>query len=167
MPCPSHDDVIKWKHFPRYWQFGRGIHRSPVSDTELWCFLWSVYINGCVNNNREVGDLRRYGAHYDVSVMGHAYFMEVSFIYTLEIGAELMYFVTPLNKSLLNLKAFFSIFDAHNSAGCYSEGVDNGVYLIAIICYIITYADSWFSWNCIYRQHVHCQCELMLWNMHV
>ena len=27
----SHDDVIKWKHFPRYWQFVRGIHRSPVN----------------------------------------------------------------------------------------------------------------------------------------
>ena len=25
-----HDDVIKWKHFPRYWPFVRGIHRSPV-----------------------------------------------------------------------------------------------------------------------------------------
>ena len=46
--CPvSHDDVIKWKHFPRYWLFVRRIHRSPVtghrtkaSDAELWCFLW-------------------------------------------------------------------------------------------------------------------------------
>ena len=31
--CPErnfHDDVIKWKHFPRYWSFVRGIHRSPV-----------------------------------------------------------------------------------------------------------------------------------------
>ena len=26
----SHDDVIKWKHFPRYWPFVWGIHRSPV-----------------------------------------------------------------------------------------------------------------------------------------
>ena len=26
----SHDDVIKLKHFPRYWPFVRGIHRSPV-----------------------------------------------------------------------------------------------------------------------------------------
>ena len=26
-----HDDVIKWKHFPRYWSFVRGIHRSPVN----------------------------------------------------------------------------------------------------------------------------------------
>ena len=44
----AHDDVIKWKHFPRNWPFVRGIHRSPVnsphkaSDAELWCLLWSV-----------------------------------------------------------------------------------------------------------------------------
>ena len=25
-----HDDVIKWKHFPRYWLFERGIHPLPV-----------------------------------------------------------------------------------------------------------------------------------------
>ena len=43
-----HDDVIKWKHFPRYWPFVRRIHRSTVnsphkaSDAELWCFLWSA-----------------------------------------------------------------------------------------------------------------------------
>ena len=27
----THDDVIKWKHFPCYWQSVRGIHRSPVN----------------------------------------------------------------------------------------------------------------------------------------
>ena len=27
----QHDAVIKWKHFPRYWPFVRGIHRSPVN----------------------------------------------------------------------------------------------------------------------------------------
>ena len=26
-----HDDVIKWKHIPRYWPFVRGIHRPPVN----------------------------------------------------------------------------------------------------------------------------------------
>ena len=26
-----HDDVIKWRHFPRYWPFARGIHRWPVN----------------------------------------------------------------------------------------------------------------------------------------
>ena len=24
-PCTCHDDVIQWKHFPRYWPFVRGI----------------------------------------------------------------------------------------------------------------------------------------------
>ena len=44
----THDDVIKWKHFPRYWPFVRGIHRSrwiprtKASDAALWCFLWSA-----------------------------------------------------------------------------------------------------------------------------
>ena len=27
----KHDDVIKWKHFPHYQPFVRGIHRSPVN----------------------------------------------------------------------------------------------------------------------------------------
>ena len=27
----THDDVIKWKHIPRYWPFVRGIHRSSVN----------------------------------------------------------------------------------------------------------------------------------------
>ena len=31
MVAHCHDDVIKWKHFPRYWPFVRGIHRSPVN----------------------------------------------------------------------------------------------------------------------------------------
>ena len=43
------DDVIKWKHFPRYWSFVRGIHRSPVNSPHkgqwrgaLMFFLWSA-----------------------------------------------------------------------------------------------------------------------------
>ena len=27
----AHDDVIKWKHFPRYWPIVGGIHRLPVN----------------------------------------------------------------------------------------------------------------------------------------
>ena len=71
----EHDDVIKWKHFPRYWPFVRGIHRSSVNSPHkgqwrgaLMFSLICVWINGWVNN-REAGDLRRYRAHYDVSVM--------------------------------------------------------------------------------------------------
>ena len=27
----GHDDIIKWKHFLRYWPFVQGIHQSPVN----------------------------------------------------------------------------------------------------------------------------------------
>ena len=70
-----HDDVIKWKHFPRYWPFVRGIHRSPVNSPHVgqWrgALIFSLIcarINGWVNN-REAGDLRRHRAHNDVIVM--------------------------------------------------------------------------------------------------
>ena len=74
-PAHSNDDVIKWKHFPRYWPFVRGIHRSPVNSPHkgqwrraLLFFFICAWINGWVNN-REAGDLRRHRAHYDVTVM--------------------------------------------------------------------------------------------------
>ena len=69
---PVHDDVIKWKHFSRYWPFVRGIHRSlwiprtKASDAELWCFLWP---GPDWVNSREAGDLRRHRGHYEVNVM--------------------------------------------------------------------------------------------------
>ena len=70
-----HDDVIKWKHFPRNWPFVRRIHRSPVNSPHkgkwrgaLMFSLICVWINDWVNN-REAGDLRRYRGHYDVIVM--------------------------------------------------------------------------------------------------
>ena len=76
-PCSSsarssHDDVIKWKHFPCYWPFGLGIHRSHVNFPHngqwrgaLMFYLICAWTNGWVNN-REAGDLRRHRAHYDV-----------------------------------------------------------------------------------------------------
>ena len=74
-----HDDVIKWKHFPRYLPFVRGIPRSPVNSSHkgqwhgalMFSFI-CAWINGCVNN-RQAGDLRRHRAHYDVTVMLAAY----------------------------------------------------------------------------------------------
>ena len=73
--CSDHDDVIKWKHFPRYWPFVREIHRSPVNFPHkghwrgaLMFTLICARMHGWVNN-REAGDLRRYRVHYDVIVM--------------------------------------------------------------------------------------------------
>ena len=61
-----HDEVIKRKHFPRYWPFVRGIHRSPVNSPHkgqrrraLMFPLICTRINGWVNNG-EAGDMRRY-----------------------------------------------------------------------------------------------------------
>ena len=74
-----HDDVIKWKHFPRYWPFVRRIHRSPVNSPHKGQWRWALMltlicarINGWVNN-REAGDLRRHRAHSDVIVMLGSY----------------------------------------------------------------------------------------------
>ena len=72
----SHDDVIKWKHFPRYWPFVREIpgHRwlplTMASDAELWCFflLICAWTYGWVNN-RDADDLRRHCSHYDDNLM--------------------------------------------------------------------------------------------------
>ena len=72
-----YDDVIKWKHFPRYWPFERGIHLSPVNlpHKGQWhgalVFLWSApepWTNTCTNN-RDACNLRRHCAHYDVFVI--------------------------------------------------------------------------------------------------
>ena len=65
-----HDDVIKWKHFPRNWPFVWGIHRSHKGQWRgaLMFTLICVWINGWVNN-REAGELRRHRGHYDVNVM--------------------------------------------------------------------------------------------------
>ena len=68
-----HDDVIKWKHFPRYWP------RRPVNSPHKgqWCgaLMFSMicaWINAWINN-REAGDLRRHRAHYDVTVVTYIF----------------------------------------------------------------------------------------------
>ena len=55
-----HDDVIKRKHFPRYWPFVRGMN-SPTQRPVTRSF--DVFFE----NNHEAGDLRRYRAHYDMT----------------------------------------------------------------------------------------------------
>ena len=71
----EHDDVIKWKHFPRYWPFVWGIHRWPVNSPHkgqlrgalmfslicTWSNSWAII--------EDAGDLRRHRTHYGVTVM--------------------------------------------------------------------------------------------------
>ena len=71
----NHDDVVKWKHFPRNRPFVQGIHRSLVNSShkDQWrgALIFSLicaWINGWVNNH-EAGDWRCHRAHYGVIVM--------------------------------------------------------------------------------------------------
>ena len=71
----THDDVIKWKHFPRNWPFVRGIRRSPVDSHHKGqirrALMFSViyaWINSWANNPN-AGDLGCHGANHDVTVM--------------------------------------------------------------------------------------------------
>ena len=74
----KHEDVIKWKHFPRHWSCVRGIHWSPVniSSTKwrgaLMFSLIFTWTNSWANNG-DAGDLRRHHAHYDVIVMAFGF----------------------------------------------------------------------------------------------
>ena len=65
---PTHDDIIKWKHFPRYWPFVRGFPaQRPV--TRSFDVFFDLHLNKRWVNDGEGGDLRRHRAHYDVIVM--------------------------------------------------------------------------------------------------
>ena len=71
----THDDVIKWKHVPRYWPFVRGIHRSPVDSIPkghwLGALIFSLicaWTNRWANNGA-AGDLRRHRSHEHATVV--------------------------------------------------------------------------------------------------
>ena len=61
----NHDDVITWKHFPRYWLFVP--HKGQWRGALMFSLIYAR-INTWVNN-RDAGDLRRHCAHYDAIVM--------------------------------------------------------------------------------------------------
>ena len=69
-----HDDVIKRKHFPRYWPFVMGLHWWPVDSPNkcqwreaLMFSLIYVWTNGWANHrDSDTCDLRCHRAHYGV-----------------------------------------------------------------------------------------------------
>ena len=94
-----HDDVIKWKHFPRDWPFVREIHRSPVNFPHkgqwrgaLMFSLIYAWINDWVNN-REAGDLKRQHGHYDVIVMELSTIIYLTWLEQLAISLGLSSFI--------------------------------------------------------------------------
>ena len=53
-----HDDIIKWKHIPRYWPLVRGIHQSPANSPHKGQWREALMF-----------PLWRHRAHYDVTIM--------------------------------------------------------------------------------------------------
>ena len=109
-----YDDVIKWKHFPRYWPFVGGIHRWPVNSPHkgqwrgalIFSFI-CVWINDWVNN-REAGDLRRHRGHYGVTVMDKSSTYTVLTIKLLRCFSKFLFLWCCWFKSISLIKLYFS-----------------------------------------------------------
>ena len=106
----KHDDVIKWKHFPRYWPFVGGIYRSPMNSPHkgqrrgaLMFSLICTRINGRANND-EAGDLRRHRAHYDVIVMNN----KLLFVLVPDQSAVFLYWVNVITHCASSKGIFLS-----------------------------------------------------------
>ena len=50
VPLGNHDDVIKWKHFPRCWPFVRGNHRGQRPVTRSFDVFFDLRLNKPLSN---------------------------------------------------------------------------------------------------------------------
>ena len=167
-----HDDVVKWKHFPRYCPFVWGIHRSPVNSPHkgqwrgaLMFSLICVWKNGWVNKH-EAGDLRRYRAHYDVTVMQGNTFL--SAIWQCVSGGWRMGYFWKLDSSWLKITTFVSANLVERLASLHS-----GQFLFhpsspltqpgnqGLECSRFDYEISDGAWNT--ALIIFCACELHYW----
>ena len=149
-----HDDVIKWKHFPRYWPFVRGIHRSPVNFPHkgqwrgaLMFSLICVCINGWVNNG-EPGDLRPYRGHYDVTVMNGPLVLMCSSV--------LIWFIT---------NTIWSYCAELTQTDNYHNNSRNNFILTSLIAYLVI--QSFFlliTWQDITQQRLTAQSVILYWS---
>ena len=69
----KHHDVIKWKHFPRYWPLLRGINQCLVDSPKKGQWRGALMFSSICTwtsgwtNNRDAGDFRHH--RHDVTVM--------------------------------------------------------------------------------------------------
>ena len=104
----DHDDVIKWKHFPRYWPFVRGIHRSPVNSPHRCQWRGaSVFSLICTRINSwetivRLVILRRNRTHYDVTVMMLLHLLSCTV--TVKIGVKWPDLQTLSDKHFINIE---------------------------------------------------------------
>ena len=108
-----HDDVIKWKYFPCYWPFVRGIHRSPVNSPHKgqWrgALMFSLIcaLNKRMVNNRETGEMRRHRAHHGVIVMSRKLWWHHHAMKTISVLLLLYHDIPPVNDGFLSQRASY------------------------------------------------------------
>ena len=88
----------------------RWIPLTKASDTVLWCFLWSAWTNDWATT-RDVGDLRRHRAHYDVTVM--------CLLFQAVVSLTLFVLYAPLFSSVGHVEVELAPGDVHR--GCSSS----------------------------------------------
>ena len=99
-----HEDVMKWKHFPRYWPYVKGIQQWPMNSPHRgqWrgALMFSLICHWTNDwtSHRDAGDLRHHPAHYDVIVIEDATYSELS----VQIMACRRFFAEPLTEAMLN-----------------------------------------------------------------
>ena len=121
-----HDDIIKWKHFPRHGPFVRGIHRSPVNSPYIsqwrgalmfslvcaWIYRWV--------NNREAGDLRRHRVHYDVTAIYTLnYFHNVTVSSTKSLNVHRLQCYCSLKTNVWDFDCFKELLRAETNMICF------------------------------------------------
>ena len=142
----NHDDVIKWKHFPRYWPFVRETHGSPVNSPRkgqwrgaLMFSLIRAWTNSWVNNG-DTCDLS-HCAHCYVGVMvskaSHCPACRTSLIAT----KFWVVVICPIIKCLTVLEFSFILFDL-----CLFITILNFIlnYVPIVTFWIFTYHKIWF-----------------------
>ena len=73
-PSRSYHGVIKWKHFPNYWLFVRGIHRWPVNSPKKRPVMWSLDVFCNLSLKKRLSKQSRrwwfetLSRHYDITV---------------------------------------------------------------------------------------------------
>ena len=123
----KHDDVIKWKHFPHYWPFMRGIHQSLVDSPHkgqwrvaLMISLISAWTNSWANNG-DPSDMRSQCTHYDATVM----------IYTLKLkdnqGDNLM---INIHRTVTLTASLYTMLKLMHWSFHYNRGAFNGYSVI-------------------------------------
>ena len=166
----THDDVIKWKHFPRHWHFVWGIHRSPVNSPHkgqwrgalmfslicAWTHYWV--------NNRYAGDMRRHRAHYDVTVMS-------SMMHDIRLRWISLFWRGRNKRQAQNQKRYLQCNEIESTISTFTGFTlsDYGIYYSAIRCFkfhviILCFSLSRFSFISIYwNRHYSNMAISLIW----